>query len=225
MADIKGPMMRKGMTTMVGPIHFEDFDGANLERLVFAYLLRAESWDSVEWYGQVGSDSGRDIWASRRLVGEVLCVQCVNQGCLSLVKAKDDIGKVLAAHNGTPSVFRFVCRSSVSAKLKDAVKKHALNNGIRACELWSGKEFEEHLRAKAETLLQRFVNGEVFPDAAPEIKSLASRLAASVAMKPTNHLLLCCMLVHGAYSEIIEGIGLSVPFDENEPKDHAGCKA
>lgn len=130
MADIKGPMMRKGMTTMVGPIHFEDFDGANLERLVFAYLLRAESWDSVEWYGQVGSDSGRDIWASRRLVGEVLCVQCVNRGCLSLVKAKDDIGKVLAAHNGTPSVFRFVCRSSVSAKLKDAVREHALNNGI-----------------------------------------------------------------------------------------------
>lgn len=37
-------------------------------------------------------------------------------------------------------------------------------------------------------------------------------------MKPTNHLLLCCMLVHGAYSEIIEGIGLSVPFDEMNRK-------
>ena len=46
----------------VQPIHFEDFDGSQFERLVFAYHARAEKWKSLEWYGQTGSDLGRDIW-------------------------------------------------------------------------------------------------------------------------------------------------------------------
>jgi hypothetical protein len=39
----------------VQPIHFEDFDGSQFERLVFAYHWRSENWRSLEWYGQVGS--------------------------------------------------------------------------------------------------------------------------------------------------------------------------
>ena len=35
-------------------------------RLVYAYLIRAERRLSLEWYGQVGSDLGRDIWGSSR---------------------------------------------------------------------------------------------------------------------------------------------------------------
>ena len=31
-------------TRSVGPIHFEDYDGHLFERLVFAYLLRTDSW-------------------------------------------------------------------------------------------------------------------------------------------------------------------------------------
>jgi hypothetical protein len=49
----------------VQPIHFEDFDGAQFERLVFAYHARCEEWQSLEWYGQAGSDLGRDIWGIR----------------------------------------------------------------------------------------------------------------------------------------------------------------
>jgi hypothetical protein len=33
------------------PVHFEDFDGLQFERLVFAYHARAEKWHSLEWYG------------------------------------------------------------------------------------------------------------------------------------------------------------------------------
>lgn len=47
--------------TYVQPVHFEDFDGVQFERLVFAYHARTESWKSLEWYGQTGSDLGRDI--------------------------------------------------------------------------------------------------------------------------------------------------------------------
>jgi hypothetical protein len=61
----------------VQPIHFEDFDGLQFERLVFAYHGRTEKWHSLEWYGQTGSDLGRDIWGIRDQ-GETVCVQCVN---------------------------------------------------------------------------------------------------------------------------------------------------
>lgn len=40
------------------PVHFEDFDGLQFERLVFAYHARTEKWISLEWYGQTGSDLG-----------------------------------------------------------------------------------------------------------------------------------------------------------------------
>jgi len=40
--------------------HFEDFGGPEFERLVFAYHLRA-GWRDLAWYGQTGSDLGRDI--------------------------------------------------------------------------------------------------------------------------------------------------------------------
>lgn len=44
-------------------IHFEDFSGPEFERLSFAYLLRAFEWKTIDWYGQLGGDSGRDnIW-------------------------------------------------------------------------------------------------------------------------------------------------------------------
>jgi len=65
--------------TYVQRVHFEDFDGLQFERLVFAYHARAEKWLSLEWYGQTGSDLGRDIWGIRNQ-GETLCVQCVNRG-------------------------------------------------------------------------------------------------------------------------------------------------
>ncbi len=61
------------IATTVAPVHFEDYDGADFERLVFAYLLRAYTWKSIDWYGQVGSDLGRDIlgeWDD----GQIVCV-------------------------------------------------------------------------------------------------------------------------------------------------------
>lgn len=45
----------------VRPIHFEDFSG---ERLVFAYHL-CDGWTDLAWFGQTGSDQGRDIIGTR----------------------------------------------------------------------------------------------------------------------------------------------------------------
>jgi uncharacterized protein affecting Mg2+/Co2+ transport len=46
---------------MVQPIHFEDQSGQDFERLAFAYILREEEWDTIDWYGQLGSERERDI--------------------------------------------------------------------------------------------------------------------------------------------------------------------
>jgi len=167
----------------VQPIHFEDFDGSQFERLVFAYHWRSEKWLSLEWYGQAGSDLGRDIWGVRR--GDMkdsasLCIQCVNRTRLTFSKAEADIGKVLKAENGKPHHFRIVASSNISANMRDKVKKYVKSLGVCECDIWSGQEFEELLRHGAESLLKRFVEGEAFPDAAEDLKKLAE------STQPTN---------------------------------------
>lgn len=160
----------------VQPIHFEDFDGSQFERLVFAYHARAEKWKSLEWYGQTGSDLGRDIWGVRDNTtkdGQSICIQCVNRKSLTFAKAANDIAKVLKAENGTPHHFRVVARSNISAGMRDKIKKHVKAMGVLECDIWSGAEFEEFLRHGAESLLKRFVEGETFPDAPQDLKALA----------------------------------------------------
>ncbi len=155
--------------TCVQPIHFEDFDGAQFGRLVFAYHARTEKWKSLEWYGQTGSDLGRDIWG---ILGgrESVCIQCVNRKGLTFAKIRDDLSKVLRAGNGMPERFRIIARATVSAAMRDKIKAHVQSTGVKHCDIWSGKEFEEFLRHGAESLLKRFVEGEVFPDTEPELK-------------------------------------------------------
>jgi hypothetical protein len=167
---------------LVAPIHFEDFSGESFERLVFAYHLRVEWWHSIEWYGQVGSDSGRDIWAARSNdfdQPETLCIQCVNRERLTKAKAFDDITKIISAPRGAPTRIRFVCSSDASAKLRDAVKTFAASKNIDETEVWSGQEFEERLRAYAESLVQRFCQGVVFPDSATDLGDFVRDLPAA----------------------------------------------
>jgi hypothetical protein len=160
----------------VQPIHFEDFDGAQFERLVFAYHWRTDNWRSLEWYGQAGSDLGRDIWGARgngAQPQESVCIQCVNRKQLTFAKAAGDITKVLKAPNGIPYRFRIVAQCKASAALRDKIKQHVKSLGVQECDTWSGPEFEEFLRKDAESLLKRFVEGEPFPDAPQDLKKLA----------------------------------------------------
>jgi hypothetical protein len=158
--------------THVQPVHFEDFGGLQFERLVFAYHARLSKWRTLEWYGQTGSDSGRDIWGvceDGTPTGESICVQCVNRGRLAFAKAARDIAKVMKAGHGVPQRFRIVTRSNVSAAMRNKIKNHLQSCGVIHSDVWSGAEFEEFLRRDAESLLRRFVGGDVFPDAAPDL--------------------------------------------------------
>jgi hypothetical protein len=162
-------------TTTVRPIHFGELDGSDFERLVFAYHWRNGDWHSLEWYGQAGSDLGRDIWGVREREaegGESVCIQCVNRKQLTFAKAEKDIAKVLKAPNGVPHRFRIVAQCKVSASMRDKIRKHIKSLGVRECDIWAGAEFEEFPRKGAESLLKRFFDGEPFPDAPEDLKKL-----------------------------------------------------
>ena len=158
---------------IVQPVHFEDFDGIQFERLVFAYHARTARWHSLEWFGQAGKDKGRDIAGVRELDGrkdgESVCILCANWQKITQVKIKGDIHKALKSLTQKPERFRIVSGHDIPAGVRDGVKQYAKAKGVYRCDLWSGKEFEEFIRSHAESLLHRFVQGEAFPDTANDL--------------------------------------------------------
>ena len=160
---------------IVRPVHFEDFSGREFERLVFAFLVRA-GWQDVSWYGEGGSDGGRDIIGIEPRDGEpsrLAAVQCANRDALTLSKVTEDITKARTTP-ATPEAFLFVCRGSVSAVRRDEIAAIGRNLGVGSVAVWSGVEFEERLRLIGEDLLRRFCNGEPFPGDASELRTFAS---------------------------------------------------
>jgi hypothetical protein len=141
----------------VRPIHFEDFSGTEFERRVFAYHL-CDGWTDLAWFGQTGSDQERDIIVGTRPLDdqpdERTVIQCVNRGSLTQAKAEKDMTAAVNAVTGKPDAFKFVCRSSISAQRRDEVRSAAAKLGVPKVVIWSGAEFEEHLRLRAEFLLR-----------------------------------------------------------------------
>jgi hypothetical protein len=121
-------------------------------------LVRAFEWKTIDWYGQLGGDSGRDIWGVRE-AGATECFQCANHRALKFKKAEEDLAKLIAGSNGLPTKFTLITGGRVSADVKEKVVAQALALGIREAEVWSGPEFEERLRRDEPLLIRRFVEG------------------------------------------------------------------
>lgn len=159
-------------TITVSPIHFEDYSGIQFERLVFAYHVRA-GWRDLIWHGQSGGDQGRDIAGIEPFDDQPArktIIQCANRDTLTLAKAKGDMSKAVKAAGGTPNAFKFVSRGPVSDASRTRIEQAAASLGVAHVTIWSGVEFEENLRLRAEYLLHRFVHGIEFPDAETEIR-------------------------------------------------------
>ncbi|WP_333984880.1 hypothetical protein [Burkholderia orbicola] len=160
------------VTVTVSPIHFEDYSGVQFERLVFAYHVRV-GWRDLIWHGQSGGDQGRDISGIEPFDDQPArktIVQCANRDTLTLAKAKCDMGKAVKALGGTLDAFKFVSRGAVSDASRTRIEQAAASIGVAHVTIWSGVEFEENLRLRAEYLLHRFVHGLEFPDAEAEIR-------------------------------------------------------
>ena len=81
--------------------------------------------------------------------------------------------------------------------MRDKIKRHAQGQGIRICGIWLGTEFEEFLWQRAESLLQRFIEGETLPDAAAEMLVFAH---AVVVLSDTDAVaLLACLFDRPAF--------------------------
>lgn len=150
----------------VYPIHFEDRSGKEFERLVLAYVANIKKWKSIDWHGQAGKDSGRDIWAEDE--DDTYCYQCANYQKLSFRKAKDDIDKLLV----TPNHHFFVCGGVVSANMKQKIIDYACKKGSVSSKVWSGVELEEMIRRDCPHLIERFVGGNPFPDSVSDLVTL-----------------------------------------------------
>ncbi|UGS47699.1 hypothetical protein JMT66_08650 [Kosakonia cowanii] len=159
-------------TITVSPVHFEDYSGIQFERLVFAYHLRA-GWHDLIWHGQLGGDQGRDISGIEPFDDQPArktIIQCANRDKLTLAKAKSDMSKAIKATGSVPDAFKFVSRGAVSDTGRTRIGQAAASLGVRHVTIWSGVEFEENLRLRAEYLLHRFVQGVEFPDVEADIQ-------------------------------------------------------
>jgi hypothetical protein len=161
------------MQIQVHPIHFEDYSGQQFERLCFAYLLRRPDFSSVNWYGQLGQDQGRDIVCDH-IDGSTHIDQCANYHRLSKRKAEEDLQKLAIAPRSKNASFCLIAGGSVSGQMKDIVSNLAAKAGFSSCRLWSGIEFEERLRRDTPDLLVRFTQGVAFPELPQELASFAA---------------------------------------------------
>jgi hypothetical protein len=157
---LMGPGLN-GVERTVLPIHFEDRNGTEFERLVFAYVLRQHDWDRIEWLGQTGGDEGRDIWGESQQ--QTFCFQCANYRQLAFKKITDDIDKLVKAKT-IPKHYTVVCGGRVTTMLRKKIRDYGMQSGISAIDIWSGVEFEEKLRQYSPDLIRRFMEGESFPD-------------------------------------------------------------
>jgi hypothetical protein len=95
---------------------------------------------------------------------------------LTYKKTQEDLEKLLSGPNGKPDVFVIVAGGTVSAALRDKTKKLCEKKQVNTSEIWSGKEFEERLRARAESLLKRFVSGAEFPETPDGLRRFAETI-------------------------------------------------
>lgn len=167
----------------VHPFDFENLSPSDFERLAFAFVCRRWAWKVLDWYGQLGDDGGRDILGVREDEwgrDETVVVACANWRRLTAEKALGDLDKIAASMTPPPHVL-LLAGGKVSADLKSKVASHAAKLNFPRVEVWSGPEFEEQLRAFADTVARRFFNGEELPDDPIALRAFVVETPASEA--------------------------------------------
>jgi len=169
-------------TNTVHPINFSVLSGHEFERLVFATILRMHAWRTLDWYGQTGGDRGRDIIGTRDddySNKETVIVACANWKFFTSTKGNTDIDQFVKDLPEPPHEVILVAGKSVSGAIKAKCQKHATSKGIAVAQVWSGPEFEEHLRFHAASVLRRFFHGDPLPDDPVDLRTFVQELDPS----------------------------------------------
>lgn len=170
----------RGISTQVGPIHFEDFSGKEFERLLLGFAIRS-GWKDAEWLGEAGADGGRDIWCESSRTA----ILCANFKRPLLAKAKSDLKKV--ADSGVKlNTALVVFGGSVSANLRTKIKAAAKELEVNNCLVWGHAELEENIRSVAPSLLERFCGGMAFPESLEEMRVLAAAVHEVKPIAPSK---------------------------------------
>jgi hypothetical protein len=103
-----------------------------------------------------------------------MCIACANYRRMTFKKVDEDLKRLLTCPHGKPDLYIAVCGGNVSANLRDRAKALYSQHQIHDSEVWSGVDFEERLRRDAESLLKRFLGGEIFPDVPTELREFVS---------------------------------------------------
>ena len=140
---------------------FEVLSGNSFEHLVYAYLQQTANWKTIEWSGEAGRDSGKDIWAEDE--NGTYCFQCANYRQLTSQKAISDIDK-LVLNGFIPDHLVIICGGKVTDGLRQKTKSYAASKGIKITSIRSGAELEQEIRKQAPDILQRFFEGKTFPE-------------------------------------------------------------
>lgn len=169
-------------SSTVHTVNFQNLSGHEFERLVFATLLRMRAWHTLNWHGQTGGDKGRDIVgtcddAYGRKASTI--VACANWKSFTLAKAKIDIKRLTDTLPSPPDEVIVIAGSPVSAATKDKCAEYARSKGINTTQVWSGPEFEEHLRFHAASVMDRFFHGVVLPDVEKDLQDFVFALDPS----------------------------------------------
>jgi HJR/Mrr/RecB family endonuclease len=143
------------------PFYF--LGGDMFEHLVFAFLQQTEDWKRIEWLGETGQDQGKDIWAEKD--SSTYCFQCANYQQLTFQKITQDIDKLIR-HQTIPDYLIIVCGGKVTSGLKQKAISYCTAKGIKNVCVWSGSELEEKIRKQTPGLVQRFFEGNPFPQVA-----------------------------------------------------------
>ncbi len=171
--------MTISFTKTVHPINFSSLSGNEFERLVFATLMRMDAWHTLDWFGQTGSDEGRDIIGTRdNDYGntETVVIACANWKSFTSKKGVSDIDKIVRELTNLPHEVIIIAGKSVSGATKKKCQQHAALKGIAKTQVWSGPEFEEYLRFHASSVLQRFYDGAPLPDESSELRNFVQQL-------------------------------------------------
>ncbi len=166
-------------TRSVHTVPFNNLSGRDFERMVFATLMRMRAWHSLNWYGQSGGDKGRDIIGiceNERGNTATVVVACANWQKFTLAKAKADINRLTSTQTTPPHEVIVVAGGNVSAEIKDQCEAIAKSKKIEICQVWSGPDFEEHLRFHAPSVLNRFFNGDTLPDNEEDLRNFMLEL-------------------------------------------------
>ncbi|HYL99427.1 MAG TPA: restriction endonuclease, partial [Blastocatellia bacterium] len=142
-------MTKLSVTRTKHILPFSELSAAQFERLCL-WLVDREGYRNAQYYGESGSDGGRDIIAYNTTArGEELWYfQCKRKGRVTSTELRAEVDKISRLAAGDPekrpSGIVFLTSASVSAGIRDSIGKYC--RGRYRVEVWTRVQLDERVK-------------------------------------------------------------------------------